>query len=404
MAFEKAVGFKSLKKILKVYRQRRLLTIIFSRLKPFLRSLRYILYYPVSACRMVSIHCPGYVNPNKGKREMEIVERVFCSFWKMKEQQKKVQQCYLPSSLWQHQIEKPYAWLLWGWRNNDINKFHYFLSNFGTWKEYTGIEDSAWIWENTKSFMKRRYLKNDVFYNQLKIWRWFYNSRKAISRLSYPTYGNQSGAYIDNVFVGPGSFFNEIYGSILSGLIVDEQRPVVAELGAGYGKLAYFILRDIGSFTFIDFDLPEILCLAAYYLMMVYPQKRALLYGEEEYSSKTHDNYDLIFMPSYEISKVGLSTVDLFINKNSLGEMDEEAVNNYINYISQSTRKYFFHMNHEIMPNVYDNNKRGLLGYEYPVSLDRFTMVFRYPDLGHMFSNGRMDFSQDIFTYLYARK
>ena len=259
---------------------------------------------------------------------------------------------------------------------------------------------------NTKKgqWLKRRYLQNDVFYNQFKIWNWFYNNRKPVSSLTYPTFGNQTGAYIDGVFVGLGSFFNEIYGSILSGLICGIERPVVAELGAGYGKLAYFTLRNIDNFTFVDFDLPETLCLAAYYLMMVYPKKKTLLYGEAEYSADSHEEYDLIFMPSFEIPKLGQASVDLFMNKNSLGEMSKDAVDNYIGYISKATRKYFFHMNHEIKPNIHDNNKRGLLGYEYPIPSDQFTLLFRYPDIGHMLWQGFLDFNMDIFMYLYERK
>jgi hypothetical protein len=352
----------------------------------------------------ILLHCPDYVRPNKSREEMDIVERVYRSFIKMKQDQPKAPACYLPSSLWQSQLDKAYTYLICGWKENDIDKFHFFLTNFGTWKEYHGIESNIFIREYMASFFKRSYLKNSVFYKQLKIWKWFYNNRKPISRLTYPVYGNQAGAYIDDIFVGVGSFFNEIYGSILSGLICDFERPVIADLGAGYGKLAYFSLRDIKEFTFIDFDLPETLCLAAYYLMMVYPDKKALLYGEEDYSSDAHKKYDLIFMPSYEIQKIGKSTVDIFINKNSLGEMTKEAAVNYISYISEAAKKYFFHMNHEIKPNVYSNNERGLLGYEYPVPNDQFKLLFRYPDMGHMLYQGFLDFDKDIFLYLYERK
>jgi hypothetical protein len=251
--------------------------------------------------------------------------------------------------------------------------------------------------------LRRQYLKNVIFYQQLKIWNWFYNNRKSISSLTYPTHGNQSGAYIDKTFVGVGSFSTEIYGSILSGLIGDIERPVIADLGAGYGNLAYFTLRDMKNSCFIDFDLPETLCLAAYYLMKSWPNKQTLLYGEGEYSVEAHDLYDLIFMPSYEIRKVGQDSLDLFINKCSLGEMTKEAVINYIDCITKAT-KYFFHMNHDIYPNIYSDNNRVLLGYEYPVPMDKFKLLFRYPDVGHMLYQGGIDYSMDIFLYLYERK
>lgn len=96
-------------------------------------------------------------------------------------------------------------------------------------------------------------------------------------------------------------------------------------------------------------------------------------------------------------------SIDLFVNKNSLGEMTREAASNYVRQVARSTR-YFFHMNHDITPNVYDDRQRGLLGHEYPVPPDTFQLLLRYPDLGHLLGQGHLDFGMDIFQYLYERK
>jgi len=321
----------------------------------------------------------------------------------MKEKQKTVSSNYRPSSMWQNHLDNDYSYLIDGLNSNDRNKFHYFLSNFGTWKTFHGVESTHLIRNNMKSILRRKYLKNIVFYKQLKTWEWFNSDKKVIKDLSYPVIGNQSGSYIDDSFVGVGSFFNEIYGSLLNGLIDDINSPVIAELGAGYGKLAYFTMRNIEKFCYIDFDLPETLCLASYYLMKTWPEKNTLLYGEEDYTSNAHQKYDLIFMPSFEIEKLGSETVDLFINKNSLGEMTEAAARNYISYITNSTN-YFFHMNHDNIPNIYENDNHGLLGYQYPIPEDKFRLMMKYPDIGHMFYQGMIDYNMDIFFYLYERK
>jgi hypothetical protein len=189
----------------------------------------------------------------------------------------------------------------------------------------------------------------------------------------------------------------------LRGIIQDRERPVVADLGAGYGKLAYFTLRDLEDWTFIDFDLPETVCLAAYYLMHVWPQKRALLYGEAAYSQAAHDQYDLIFMPSYAIGSAGHSSIDLFVNKDSLGEMTKDAVTNYLGAIMRATR-YFFHVNHDVAPAVYADHDRGLLGYEYPIPPETFRLLCRYPDISYVESQGGVGFQLDRFVYLYERK
>ena len=385
---------------LRAYREGRLAAALASRLRPWVRGARWMLARP--AAPGISLHAPDYVRPDPGERGA--VERIFVAFQKMKKDQGHAPACYAPSPLWQAQLEEAFADLVGGLRDNDLERFHFFLANFGAWKTYHGLESSTFVQACARSALKRRYMEQDVFRRQLDIWTWFYNGRKPRTCLSYPTHGNQSGAYVDGVFVGVGSFFNEIYGSLLAGLIADLPRPVVAELGAGYGKLAYFVLRDLPRATFIDFDLPETLCVAAYYLTRAFPHRRSLLYGEGEYGPELHREYDLIFMPGYEISKVGAFTVDLFINKNSLGEMTREAVESYVAWIARATRGHFFHMNHDGRPVPFAQGECGLLGHQYPVPMDQFRLLFRYPDLGHMVYEGALDLRKDIFLYLYERR
>lgn len=372
-----------------------------SRARRFLLTLRSGQYLFRNPARdFISLHCPEYILPPRG--EDELIARILRAYRLMKHHQPTKPSLYSPSPMWQRFLNKAYLHLMDGLERNDKDRFHFFLANFGTWKEYTAVESSRLIHDAMKSSLKKKHLENDLFYKQLEFWQWFYNNQKDISALSYPRYGNQAGAYIDGVFVGAGSFFNEIYGSLLKNLINEIGHPVIAEIGAGYGKLAFFLLRNCDRFTFIDFDLPETLCLASYYLMKVFPNKHALLYGEDQYSLDSHAKYDLIFMPPWEIEKVGSSSVDLFINKNSLGEMEKSAVENYIKWIAQATR-YFFHMNHDVIPANVSDQATGLRGYEYPVP-ENFKLLFRYPDLGHfLFHEGRPDYRMDIFVYLYER-
>ncbi|HYA31769.1 MAG TPA: hypothetical protein VED67_03345, partial [Thermodesulfovibrionales bacterium] len=75
---------------------------------------------------------------------------------------------------------------------------------------------------------------------------------------------------------------------------------------------------------------------------------------------------------------------------------------NYVRYITQSC-KYFFHMNHEIYSPQFSDDKHGMLGYEYPIPPDKFKILFRYPDMGHIFYQGFSDDKVDIFLYLYEK-
>jgi len=322
----------------------------------------------------------------------------------MKEDQKAASEQYLPSSLWQQQLDTAYSSFSVALQEQDTAKFHFFLANFGAWPIYTGIELSTLIRDNAGGPLRRFYLQNHIFLNQLRLWKWFYSGREPpLSRLTCPIHGNQSGAIINGGFVGPASFFNEIYGSLLSNLLRGIDRPTVAELGGGSGKLAYFTLRDVPRFSFVDFDLPETVSIAAYYLMKTFPDRRALLYGEADYSQPSHKDFDLIFMPPWVINRVGAESFDLFTNKNSLGEMTTSAVRNYISHIARSTKGYFFHMNHDTTRNIYDSGDSSPLGYEYPIPLDQFTLLIRYPEIGHLLYQNFIDFNSDIVIYLYGR-
>lgn len=83
--------------------------------------------------------------------------------------------------------------------------------------------------------------------------------------------------------------------------------------------------------------------------------------------------------------------------------MTRESVNVYVAEITRTAR-FFFHLNYDVLRNRYSDATEGLLGYEYPIPNDRFRLLFRYPDLGHMIYEGRLNRQADIFLYLYERR
>ena len=56
-------------------------------------------------------------------------------------------------------------------------------------------------------------------------------------------YGNQIGAFIGKNFVVIGSFLNQIYAQNLSNYLNNEKNTII-ELGGGYGKFAFYILKN----------------------------------------------------------------------------------------------------------------------------------------------------------------
>ena len=369
------------------------------RIWPWIRGLRYLLPHGGSHVE-IDIRATGVVQPNRD--ELPIVRRIFDSYRRMKEDQRIAPSIYRPSSLWQEALDRSYSHLNNGRREHDIDKFHFFLANFGAWDQYTGVTWSTLVRDQTKSLIKSLYLKHEVFGGSLRLWQHYHADRLPLKELEHPLVGNQYGAFIDGVFVTPFSFVYQICASMLGEIISMATPPVIAELGGGYGPLAYYILRPLAQSTYVSFDLPETLCLAAYFLMQCFPGKRTLLYGEEAYSPAQHGRYDMIFMPNYSMSELGADSVHLFLNTSSLGEMTRDAATHYIHIIAEASQ-YFFHWNHERIRNSFEDGGTSLLAHEYPMPRDKYTLVFRYPEMMHMLFRGCIDLEADTFIYLYRR-
>src|SRR5207248_361128 len=115
---------------------------------------------------------------------------------------------------------------------------------------------------------------------------------------------------------------------------------------------------------------------ATYFLLKSFPSRSALLYGEGEIDIDAHD---LVLMPPWALHELPPRSVDLFVNKNSLGEMDGDAARNYVQLIAERAR-YFFHMNHERFRNDFGDGRRSLVASEYDLPGDAFKLLFRLPE------------------------
>ena len=115
----------------------------------------------------------------------------------------------------------------------------------------------------------------------IRWWLHFESRTRDLSCLSQPRYGNQCGAIVNGNFITYESVLNDFYASLICNFLGNKSKPIIGEIGGGYGVLFYFISRTFKNFCYLDFDLPESLCCATYYLLKSFPEKKFLLYGEE---------------------------------------------------------------------------------------------------------------------------
>lgn len=340
-------------------------------------------------------------NKSIDREDLPLAERIFKSYKLMKLDEKKVSNYFKPSSLWQSQLDKDYSFLLDSHKSNDLEKFLYFLQNFGNWNKYLGVENQLFIKKYSKNFLLKNFLLKEIFKGQLDLWKLF-NKNQNLKEVGMPNYGNQIGAIIKNTFITMGSFNLHTHAENISNYL-DKNDNKILELGGGYGHLAYYVLKKIKNFTYIDFDLPETLTLASYFLSKSFPNKKNFFYGESKFNKTIENDYELIFLPPWEIESLDTNSIDLAINKNSLGEMDPEAATNYLRHIIR-TSKYFFSMNHEHFRNTFSDGKKSLVNSEY--NLDKkLKKLVRYPDLGHLiWENNKLDYDSNILFYIYEKK
>lgn len=347
----------------------------------------------------VRLYYPSPVPPNPD--EALLISRIFTAYQHAKADQGRRDAVFLPSRLWRGMLRRAYAPLLDAADVDDVASVHEFLSNFRASTKPTGLEESFRVHDCSTVPHRRRHYEERII-RPLVLW-WLRTQARGrdLSALTLPRYGNQCGAKVNGHLISTGEVISEVHGRLLSQLL-PRDRPRIAELGGGYGRLAFFTLRELQGFSYVGFDLPEVLCCASYFLLKTFPEKRFCLYGEDAQAPVNFEDYDFVLLPSFEIQRMKDSAVDLFINDNSLGEVEPAACRLFIAEMCRASRA-LWHRNHQHFRNDFDDGLRSLVNHEYPIPPE-FEEAVSYCDVGELLSSGRPGFETDLVWYYYRRR
>lgn len=174
-----------------------------------------------------------------------------------------------------------------------------------------------------------------------------------LRRLSVPRVFGETGLLVDGAIVSHDTLAYLERAALLlrSGLIGRLRampRPVVLEIGSGYGALAHFVRQLVPNCTYICVDLPESLIFSAIYLSRLHPG--ALLFTEQ---TKVQElaRHDTAFVPNYMFHALVDSrlTVDLAINTLSMAEMTPAQIDAYCAglRVMLGSTGVFFEQNHD---------------------------------------------------------
>jgi hypothetical protein len=105
------------------------------------------------------------------------------------------------------------------------------------------------------------------------------------------------------------------------------ERPVVCEIGAGWGGFAYQFKTLFPRATYVIVDFPELFLFSATYLKTVFPDATLRFVGTSaEVSLGGWRDADFVFVPNTLASVVTSLPLDLTVNMVSFQEMTDEQV------------------------------------------------------------------------------
>ncbi|WP_321493269.1 putative sugar O-methyltransferase [uncultured Desulfobacter sp.] len=309
------------------------------------------------------------VSPKISKeQQIEIVSKLIKAFNIVRNDAKTVPEIYRVGENWGNVLKGTWGNFYELSEKNDIVNISEMLSNFCR----NPLSHSIMGGEGVFNKFINHPGQESWLQHNLEVWMALVDGKASLDEVGMPPIGNPYGYNVDGQIINWNSFVNHGRAFRTLRLLSEEDHPVVAEIGGGFGGYAYNLLRNKRKLTYIDFDLPENLLIASYYLSMAYPEKNILIYDSESMIMDIAHlkKYDAVMMPNFMLPKLQDASVDLFINTISFSEMEYKTICEYFNQIDRIGSKYFYHENLACHPEY-----KGYPSAIFP-QLNNFTQIF----------------------------
>ncbi len=351
---------------------------------------------------LAAVHKGLLPRPMSPKRSMadrtEAARRIIEAYSLAVRDQAAHRDIYKVSNEWVPIYEAPLMPLIGALRRRDAAGLRDLLDNFFRSSISWGLCGMAGDMEklyfsNTPSRFALKKLLIDALYRYRLLERLLPGTRPI--DLHVDDVGNPYGLVVGDEFVRTGADYQYYYAHAVSKLLDPiAGRSLVAELGGGIGGFAYFLNRlKPANLTYINLDLPEILCISSYQLLNLLPDKRFLLYGETAtIDSSAIASHDIALLPCFAIEAMKENSVNVSFNSYSLAEMGRETIVNYTKHLSRITSDAILHVNHVT---------NALVGADFfPFDNTKFELKRREPALWNL---GR-DLKCDEYEFLLMRR
>lgn len=372
---------------MKIFKIKRKITDFVFNHSSYLRTRRRIYYADKAFAKLEGISLSDLQAGLKSQPEQvniehknRVIQRISDAYNRAIADQPNASLPYQPGSKWKPQIDEVMRDYVQALRSEDINAlgilFADFFRNHGVSilkkRRYSDLVN-----QYPGDYMQKEFCS--VLMQDVITWTEYFET-DCLQDLQLPQLGNPFGLRLDGVTITGSSPSLNYYAQRANTFISEIKNPIVAEIGGGFGGLLYYLSRQNPSASCLDFDLPEVLVFAQYFLMMSFPEKKFLLYGEpgskDSLSKHKVREYDLILLPNFCIPMLEDNVVDIFLNFHSISEMDSNTVDEYIHQISRATEGYIYHEN-SLTPQDIGYGKNEVPVSEYQIPDNQFKLIYK---------------------------
>jgi hypothetical protein len=132
--------------------------------------------------------------------------------------------------------------------------------------------------------------------------------------------------------------FGDLWHSGVFPRLEKVDRPVILEIGAGYGGVSHHMNSVFPNSLYFVVDLPTTLLFSAAYLTMLHGPDKVILMDESSPSDPAaYANASIVMVPNFLLSKLESFRFDCAINMDSFQEMTESQVTTYLEFLAPRT-------------------------------------------------------------------
>lgn len=159
----------------------------------------------------------------------------------------------------------------------------------------------------------------------------------------------------------------------------------IAELGAGYGRLAYVFIKTLPKSSYCIIDIPPALFISQEYLSKIFPKEKIFYFRhfssfksiEKEFKASR-----IKFLMAHQIKYLPKKCFDLTISISTLHEMTRKQIQNYIKQIDRLTDGYFYNKQWR---RSYTKDNSHIKEKEYPIPKNWLTVYQRRHPIQKLF-------------------